>query len=77
MHPLLNSWVSANHDKVERFQPIVKTLYPLMCLYCKNSLFLIDHYFNIISENIISAPKMQNDYTVGENIIATTKIRTL
>ena len=29
--------ISANHDKVNEFKPIVKSLYPLLFLYCEIS----------------------------------------
>ena len=32
-----SSMISTNHDKVEGFQPIKKSLYPLLVLYCKIS----------------------------------------
>ena len=41
IYPFLNSRISANHDKGQGFQPIVKSLqYPLMFLQCRISFIL-------------------------------------
>ena len=37
----LKSMISANYNEVERIRPIVKSLYPLLFLYCKLSFILI------------------------------------
>ena len=43
INPFLSSMISANHDKVKGFQPIVKALYPLLFLYCRIFFFLQNH----------------------------------
>ena len=37
INPFLDSMISANHGKVEGLKPIVKSLYPVLFLYCKIS----------------------------------------
>ena len=64
----LSSMISANHNKRERFYPIVNHLYPVLFLYCRISfikifIYIEQHYFH----SFVLKPVMFFNYSFSKN----------
>ena len=72
--PFLNVLILANQDKWQGFQPILKSVYPLMFLQSRISFYLAQLFASLLGKNP-SGSFNSIGPTVGETIIGVLKIR--